>query len=76
MEIIIIIIKDTKMDYTSYKVVRANQNEMMQEARRLRNVELAKQKEEKAEIIPVARPTRLQTNFLTRLFGKARKASI
>ena len=75
LEIILIIIKDTKMDYTSYKIVRASQNEMIQEAHRARNAELAKQKEEKVEIIPAARPAR-HTSFIMRLFGRARKISI
>jgi hypothetical protein len=64
------------MDYTNYKLARASQNEMLQEASRLRNIELAKQKEEKAAIIPAARPARGQLRFILRLFGWPGKASL
>ena len=64
------------MDYTAYKIVRASQNEMLQEARRARQIEMAKQKEAKNEIIPAARPARGQINFILRLFGWSGKASV
>jgi hypothetical protein len=64
------------MDYTSYKIAQATQNEMLQEARRSRQIELAKQTEEKTEIIPVARPARSQVSFILRLFGWPGKASL
>ena len=64
------------MDYTSYKIVRASQNEMLQEARRLREIEMAKQTEEKTEFIPAARPARSQIPLILRLFGWPGKASL
>lgn len=64
------------MDYTSYKIVRASQNEMLQEARRSRQIEMAKQKEAKNEIIPAARPARSQLPLILRLFGWSGKASL
>ena len=64
------------MDYTSYKIVRASQNEMLQEARRARQIEMARRTEEKTEIIPAARPVRSQIPLILRLFGWSGKASV